>query len=139
MAKFMNPRRIINVNPMKGSTFTPSRGRHAFFGNNNNNRMMQLFASSDDVEDDMMMMEEEEEEENNITRKEDEEEKTPADDVYDSFHLTVATWLMAGNRTEQLIELYEKYGGTVDKGTRLVCGSEAASAMVRIAHKTAKD
>jgi len=78
-ANFMNPRRIINVNPMKRSTYTPT-SRRAFFRNNN---MMQLFASSsDDDDDDDITKLIEDDYDTSV-----EEEETPEDQVYNSYDL----------------------------------------------------
>lgn len=45
----------------------------------------------------------------------------------------------AGNKTEALVKVAEKIGGTVDGVTALVGGTESAFAMGRISFKTTQD
>lgn len=45
----------------------------------------------------------------------------------------------AGNLTERLVNVSEFVGKAVDRGTELVGGSEAGSALGRIGYKTTKD
>lgn len=77
-------------------------------------------------------------------RKKSELQNTPGENVRDSIikagiKAAEEAGYAAGNRTEIMVELAQKAGNTVDKGTALVGGSESASAIGRISFKATRD
>lgn len=79
-----------------------------------------------------------------IKRKKSELEVTPGENVRDAIiaaglKTAEESGYAVGNMTEKLVNIGSNMGTVVDRGTKLVGGSEAATALGKIAFKTTKD
>ena len=77
-------------------------------------------------------------------RKKSELKVTPGEEVRDAIiragiKAAEESGYTAGNQTDKLVTLADKFGTFVDRGTELAGGSESASAIGRITFKTGKD
>lgn len=77
-------------------------------------------------------------------RKKSELQNTPGETVRDiiikaGLKAAEEAGYAAGNKTEVMVAIAQEAGGVVDKGTKLIGGSESASALGRIAFKATKD
>ena len=77
-------------------------------------------------------------------RKKSELRVTPGENVRDAIikagiKAAEESGYAAGNKTDQLVTIAEKFGTAVDRGSELAGGGESATALGRIAFKTTKD